>query len=37
MLPDALLLNAAILIVTVLALWAVSLRINDVSFIDAFW
>lgn len=37
MLPDALLINAAILIVTVLALWAVSVRINDVSFIDSFW
>lgn len=37
MLPDALLINAAILIVTVIALWAVSVRINDVSFIDSFW
>lgn len=37
MLPDALLLNAAILVATVLILWAVSVRINDVSFIDAFW
>lgn len=37
MLLDALLLNAAILIAAVLALWAVSVRINDVSFIDSFW
>ncbi len=37
MLPDALLINAAILIVTVIGLWAISVRINDVSFIDSFW
>ena len=37
LIPDALLNNAAILIVTVIALWAVSVRINDVSFIDSFW
>ncbi len=30
---EALLCNAAILIATVLALWLVSLRINDVSFV----
>ena len=34
---EALAVNAAILIATVLALWAISVRINDVSFIDAFW
>lgn len=34
---DALLFNAAILLVLVLVLWAISVRINDVSFIDAFW
>ncbi len=34
---EALLCNAAILIATVLALWLVSLRINDVSFVDSFW
>jgi steroid 5-alpha reductase family enzyme len=34
---DALLVNAAILLVLVLILWAISVRINDVSFIDAFW
>ncbi len=34
---EALAINAAILIATVLALWAISVRINDVSFIDAFW
>ena len=37
MLLDALLLNAAILLAAVLALWAISVRINDVSFIDSFW
>ena len=34
---DALVLNAALLVVMVLALWLVSVRIDDVSFIDAFW
>ncbi len=33
----ALLANAALLIALVLALWLVSVRIGDVSFIDAFW
>jgi len=32
-----LLVNAAILIVAILILWAVSVRIRDVSFIDSFW
>jgi steroid 5-alpha reductase family enzyme len=32
-----LIVNAAILSVIMLLLWAVSLRIRDVSFIDAFW
>ena len=34
---DALLANAAILIGVVLILWVVSVQIDDVSFIDAFW
>ncbi|MFN2099047.1 DUF1295 domain-containing protein [Altererythrobacter sp. MF3-039] len=34
---DALLVNAVILISLVLILWAISVRIDDVSFIDAFW
>lgn len=34
---EALLMNAAILIALVLILWLISLRIGDVSFIDAFW
>ncbi|MDZ4308551.1 DUF1295 domain-containing protein [Allopontixanthobacter sp.] len=34
---DALLVNAGILLALVLALWLVSVRIGDVSFIDAFW
>ncbi|MGQ7830586.1 DUF1295 domain-containing protein [Altererythrobacter sp. Z27] len=34
---DALLVNAAILVAIVLVLWIVSVRIDDVSFIDAFW
>lgn len=34
---EALAINAAILIAAVLLLWAISVRINDVSFIDAFW
>ena len=32
-----LLLNAAALLAAILALWAYSIRIRDVSFIDAFW
>ena len=34
---DALLLNAAILVGIILLLWAISVVIDDVSFIDAFW
>ena len=34
---EALLVNAAILVAIVLALWAISVRIGDVSFIDSFW
>ena len=34
---DALLINAALLIAVVLVLWLVSVRLGDVSFIDAFW
>jgi steroid 5-alpha reductase family enzyme len=34
---EALAVNAAILLVFVLAQWAISVRIDDVSFIDAFW
>ena len=34
---ELLIVNAAILIVLVLILWAISVKINDVSFIDAFW
>ena len=34
---DALLINAAVLIALVLAQWVISVRIGDVSFIDAFW
>jgi steroid 5-alpha reductase family enzyme len=34
---DALAVNAAILIMVVLLLWLTSVKINDVSFIDAFW
>ena len=34
---EALLVNAAILIGIVLVLWAISVVIDDVSFIDAFW
>jgi steroid 5-alpha reductase family enzyme len=37
MMFELLLLNAAILIVLVLIQWAISVKINDVSFIDAFW
>lgn len=33
----ALLLNGGILLAIVLILWLVSIKINDVSFIDAFW
>jgi steroid 5-alpha reductase family enzyme len=34
---ELLAINAAILIAIVLVLWAISVAINDVSFIDAFW
>ncbi|WP_324261658.1 DUF1295 domain-containing protein [Altererythrobacter sp. H2] len=34
---ELLALNAAILLAIVLVLWLISVRINDVSFIDAFW
>jgi len=34
---ELLAINAAILIVLVLIQWAISVKINDVSFIDAFW
>lgn len=34
---DALLMNAMILIAIILILWAISVWIDDVSFIDAFW
>ncbi|MFL0672782.1 MAG: DUF1295 domain-containing protein [Erythrobacter sp.] len=37
MMFESLALNAAILIVLVLIQWGISVRINDVSFIDAFW
>lgn len=32
-----LLFNAGLLLVTIMALWAISVRIRDVSFIDSFW
>ncbi len=34
---ELLALNAAILLAMILILWAISVKINDVSFIDAFW
>lgn len=34
---ELLALNAAILLAMILVLWGVSVKINDVSFIDAFW
>lgn len=34
---DALIVNAAILLALVVAQWLISVRIDDVSFIDAFW
>jgi steroid 5-alpha reductase family enzyme len=34
---ELLALNAAILLALVLILWGISVKINDVSFIDAFW
>jgi len=37
MMFESLALNAAVLLVLVLIQWAISVRINDVSFIDAFW
>ena len=30
-------INAGILVGVILALWAISVRIRDVSFIDSFW
>ena len=32
-----LLINAAVLVTAILILWAISVRIRDVSFIDSFW
>jgi steroid 5-alpha reductase family enzyme len=37
MMFESLAVNAAILLVLVLIQWAISVKINDVSFIDAFW
>ena len=34
---EALLVNAVVLVAVVLLLWAISVKIGDVSFIDAFW
>ena len=34
---EPLLINAGILLATVLVLWAISVKIGDVSFIDSFW
>ena len=34
---SSLLLNAAVLVAVVLVLWAISVKIDDVSFIDSFW
>ncbi|MBV7265311.1 DUF1295 domain-containing protein [Erythrobacter ani] len=34
---EALAINAAVLVVLVLIQWVISVRINDVSFVDAFW
>lgn len=34
---DMLLVNATILVAVVLVLWAISVKIDDVSFIDSFW
>ena len=34
---EALLFNAGVLVAVVLVLWAISVKIDDVSFIDAFW
>ena len=34
---SSLLLNAAVLVAVVLVLWAISVKIGDVSFIDSFW
>ena len=34
---EGLLINAAVILVTLLALWQVAARIGDVSFIDAVW
>ena len=35
--PELLVLNAAVVLAAMLALWLVALRLKDVSFIDAFW
>lgn len=34
---DALLFNAAILLALIVVLWLISVKISDVSFVDAFW
>ena len=34
---EALAINAAVLLVLVLIQWLISVKINDVSFVDAFW
>ncbi len=34
---EMLLVNAAVLVAVVLVLWAISVKIDDVSFIDSFW
>ncbi|MBX7539467.1 DUF1295 domain-containing protein [Qipengyuania sphaerica] len=34
---EMLLVNAGVLVATVLVLWAISVKIDDVSFIDSFW
>ena len=36
-LPELLALNAAVILVVMLLLWAAGLKLGDVSFIDAFW
>ena len=36
-LGSTILINAAALFAVILALWAYSVKIRDVSFIDAFW
>ena len=34
---EILAVNAALLMITIIILWAISVRIRDVSFIDSFW